>query len=124
MTEIPPVQLSRLMASTEEDIILYAQKIKTNLINCGLKEMGTCIESCNIPSNNELETASYFTPVDWDAKTCFKKFQNQTDDSYKEQKLAIETCVDAIDTYRNTLQQSFIKHVGILGFPGGGKHGT
>ena len=121
VTEIPPVQLSRLMASTEEDIVLYAQKIKTNLINCGLKEMGTCIESCNIPSNNELETASYFTPVDWDAKTCFKKFQNQTDDSYEEQKLAIETCVDAIDAYRNTLQDSFIKHVGILGFPGGGK---
>ena len=35
--------------------------------------------------------------------------------------MAIETCIDAIDSYRNTLCKSFVKHVGILGFPGGGK---
>ena len=43
ITEIPPVQLSKLMASIDKDIIFYAQKIKTNLINYGLKEMGTSI---------------------------------------------------------------------------------
>ena len=50
-----------------------------------------------------------------------KKSENRTDDSYEEQKLAIETTIDAIDLYRNTLHQSFVKHIGILGFPGGGK---
>ena len=50
-----------------------------------------------------------------------KKSENRTDDSYEEQKLAIETTIDAIDLYRNTLNQSYVKHIGILGFPGGGK---
>lgn len=121
VTEIPPVQLSKLMASTDGQIIRYAQKIKTNLINCGLKEMGTSIETCGIPSKEELENATFSTPLNWDAIASFRKYQNQTDESYQEQKLAIETSIDAIDSYRNTLCKSFVKHVGILGFPGGGK---
>ena len=109
------------MASTNEDIIMYAQNIKTNLINCGLKEMRTSIETCNVPSKEELENATIVTPLNWDAITSFKRYQNQIDDSYEEQKLAIKICINAIDSHRNALHQSFIKHVGILGFPGGGK---
>ena len=63
VTKISPVPLSKLMSSIDEDIILYRQKIKTNLINCGLKEMGTSVELCAILSKDELKNASFFEPI-------------------------------------------------------------
>ena len=39
-----------------------------------------------------------------------------------EQKLAIKTCVEAINSYRDLSSQGvYIKNVGIRGFPGSGK---
>ena len=46
----------------------------------------------------------------------------QVEDSFQEQKLAITTCIDAIDQYRDLLSSgTYTKNVGIRGFPGGGK---
>ena len=45
----------------------------------------------------------------------------QNEDSFKEQKLAITTCVNAIDQYIDPSHDDYVKNVGIRGFPGAGK---
>ena len=49
----------------------------------------------------------------------FRKKFNQSDESFLEQKFAIETCTHAIDSYRDLSNQSiYVKNIGISG---GGK---
>ena len=58
-----------------------------------------------------------------DAVESFTRVANiQLDGSYKEQKLAIQTCIKAIDDYRNVNRKgTFVKHVSIRGIPGAGR---
>ena len=50
VSEMPPVQLSSLMASTEKEIMEHATMIKSNAINAVLKEVTHASNYLNIPS--------------------------------------------------------------------------
>ena len=66
--------------------------------------------------------ATVSDPLDWDVITLHSKFASQSEESYEEQHLAIQTSIGAIDSHRLTLfQDAYTKNVGIRGFPGGGK---
>ena len=119
---MPPVQLCTLMASQEEEVLAFHHDVKRNVIDACLKEVDFAVVDCNIPSKEELMAATISEPIEWDAIESHTKFVNQSEESYQEQSLAITTCIDAIDCYRDTLSQgSYTKNVGIRGFPGGGK---
>ena len=78
-----------------------------------------------VPTKEELIGASPTYPLEWDLVASFSKSPMQSVASFEEQKIAIETCVDAIDSYRNLMDQnSYTKNVGIRGSPGGGKLGV
>ena len=50
--------------------------------------------------------------------------ESQPIDSYNEQKLAIQTCINAMDRYSDVLNSNFVKCITILGFAGCGKSWT
>ena len=122
VSEMPPVQLSKLLASMEEDIVHHRSKMKSQLIDAAIEEVGDGMALCNVPSKQQFEISSSQNQLQWDAVECLNKNPNQSEESFLEQKLAIKTCVDAIDSYRDLSSQGvYIKNVGIRGFPGSGK---
>ena len=61
----------------------------------------------------------------WDPIVLFQKSPSQSEESFQEQKLAIEVTCSAITKYTNvSVAVSQTKNVGIRGFPGGGKLGV
>ena len=120
ITDMPSVQLSSLLADMEISIVAYRQTIMADVVGAALLELDGAIETCNIPSKEALlETGD---TVEWDPVSSFSKNDRQSDDSFEEQKLAILTCVNAIDSHCNILNQNvYTKNVAIRGFPGGGK---
>ena len=122
VTEMPPVQLLSLLASNEEELVNYRATIKSNMINAAFKEIGVdSMILCEVPTKEELIAASPTSPLEWNHVTSFSKSLLQSVTSFEEQKLAIETCVDTIDSYRDLIDQnSYTKNVGIRGSPGGG----
>ena len=110
------------MASREEDVLASHQEIRCNVIDADIKELEFAVVDCNIPSKEELMAATINEPLEWDAIESYSKFANQSEESFKEQKLAITTCIDAMDDYRDSLcQGTCTKNVGIRGLPGGEK---
>ena len=78
-----------------------------------------------MPSKDVLCNATINEPCQWDPVESFLKSDVQNEESYQEQKLAIITCVNAIDTYKNIANQhTYTKNVGICGVPGAGKTRT
>ena len=123
ITEMPPVLLSTLLSQQQADMIEHKRTIKLNLIDAAFNEIGEDgLERCMVPSKEDLIGATLSNNLNWDPVISFKKSVNQSEDSFMEQKLAIETCTNAIDNYRNVISQgTYTKNVGIRGIPGGGK---
>ena len=110
------------MASAEEDIVLHKKNAKSNVIDAAIEELGVGVDLRNVPSKDNLETASIKRPSNWDAIASLEKKLNQSNESFLEQKLAIETCVYAIDSCRDLSNQgAHIKNIGICRLSGGGK---
>ena len=123
LTEMPPVQLSTLLASQEENIVNHRLRLKTGLIEAAFEELGEeSIRRCRIPSKENLLNATAQNPLGWDPVESFHQNALQSQDSFNEQKFAIQTVVETINSYRDfTHQTTYTKNVGIRGIPGGGK---
>ena len=118
---MPPVQLSRLFTSNDENTTNYRRQIKSNLINAAFEEIGSqSIELLQIPSKEDLNNASHTNPLDWDPIATFSQSPTQSVESFYEQKLVLKSCVETIDSYQN-LHSKYTKNIGIRGSPGGGK---
>ena len=120
---MPPVQLSTLLASQEENIVNHRLRLKTDLIEAAFEEQGEeSIRYCRIPSKENLLNATAQNPLGWDPVESFHQNALQSQDSFNEQKFAIQTVVETINSYRDfTHQTTYTKNVGIRGSPGGGK---
>ena len=60
--------------------------------------------------------------VEWDPVCTFQQSRQQSNESFEEQRLAIEIACSSIDKYHDVLMSpSITKNVRIRGFPGGGK---
>ena len=80
---MPPVQLSTLIASKEEEVVAFQEEIKSNVVDAGLKEVEFAVNVCNIPTKEELMGATISDPLDWDAITLHSKFVNQSEEFLK-----------------------------------------
>ena len=122
INDMPAVQLTSLFGSADEEIKSHSRNLRTTFINAIHLELENVDEACNVPSKDDLLEATKERPLDWNASASFSKNANQSDESFEEQQLAIETCCNAIDKYCSIDNQlTFTKHVGIRGFPGSGK---
>jgi hypothetical protein len=65
--DLPAVQQSSLFNEIEEMNKIFMEKIKSNVIDASLKELGAnTIEKCNIPQKEDLMSASKGNPLSWD----------------------------------------------------------
>lgn len=123
ISDMPPVQLSSLFGSSEKDINIYIKSLKGTFIDAIHEEISpTTIESCNVPPKDTILSATKSLPMNWNAVDSFTKNHIQSDESYDEQRIAIDLVCSQIDKYINPSDQTiFTKNVGIRGFPGSGK---
>ena len=120
VTEMPSVQLTSLMASTENDAKQSVISQKENIVDAILQELGENFRS-RIPLRAEIMCSTKEAPCSWDPIQCFYKSPSQSDESFEEQKLAITVTVNSIQKYCDLGDISYTKNVAIRGFPGGGK---
>ena len=122
MTQMPTVQLSALLLVKETAFENFKTQLKTDITQAALREMGEAtIDCCNIPSLDDLVNASIDSPSNWDAIENFRKSENQSEESFEEQRFAVQICVQSIDSYLNVMTNKCVKNVIIAGFPGGRK---
>ena len=76
VTEMPPVQLSKLLSSMEEGIIEHRVKIKSKLIDAAIEEIGDGMALCNVPSKDQIEISSSQNQLQWDAVETLTKNPN------------------------------------------------
>ena len=96
--------------------------LKETLINAALTEIGDRAIPNGVPSKQALQSCSNTNPLHWDAVGSHSKSNNQSNESYEEQKLAIQSSIDSIDSYRHFhTRSSYMKNKCIRGSPGGGK---
>ena len=124
ITSMPSVQQSSLYASIEEDKVAYIKEIKNKMISSALMEMGDARIRCSIPSKDNLLNATKENPANWDAISTFEKSPNQSNSSFNEQKLVVETVVSALNNYSNIFHTNFVKSCTIIGSAGWGKSFT
>ena len=85
-------------------------------------ELENMIIPCNIPSKDDLLDSSFELRLDQDPVENFEKSEIQSEESYIEQKFAIEKYKNAIVAYSNTISQlALTKSIVIRGHPGVGK---
>eukprot|EP00957_Ditylum_brightwellii_P156117 11883332-Ditylum_brightwellii.AAC.1 len=65
--DMPPVQLSTLLASREEEVVNLQFKLKSNIVNAVLDEVGGELQMSNIPQKEDLMNASFSSPICWNA---------------------------------------------------------
>ena len=100
ITDMPSVHQTTLSAEVEDASRKYIDDIKSNTIDAAMKELGEeAIINCHIPSKADLMNASKEFPIVWNAVTSYNQGSTQPISSYQEQKLAIELCTSAIDSY-------------------------
>jgi predicted GIY-YIG superfamily endonuclease len=122
VTDMPPVQFSLLSQSMQEEMVQNRKCITGKIIDAVFLELDHLVESCNIPCKEELMNATLQNRLDWDPVECFVQGNEQSDGSYIEQKLAISTCKNTIDSYVNIMDQTTMtKSVTVRGHPGAGK---
>lgn len=121
VTDMPSVQMTSLLNSKLEELIEQRDKRKRCLVYAAFKELGAEVTQ-QMPTQEELLNATKENPVVWDPIAAFKKSPNQSEESYAEQKLAIEVAVASIKKAQSLADSHRItKNIGIRGFPGGGK---
>ena len=122
LTEMPPVIYSTLIRSIEEEIVQERRKHLERVIDAVMIEMEGLVQLYNLPSKNDLMNATLDNVLPWNPLQSFQRGPQQTEESYKEQKLVISTCMKAIDSYKNIQNQlSMVKSICIRGHPGAGK---
>lgn len=122
VSEMPSVLVSALLSEHGEEVDRYVKKIREDMVDAAIRELGQAVIDCNIPSRESLVNASLENPVEWDAVANFKKSPNQSDESYIEQLRAVRICAKQIDSHCNWNESgTYTKNVILSGFPGAGK---
>ena len=122
ISDMPPVQYSILLRSMKEDMVKQRRKCLEEVINAVYLELGNLTTQCNVPSKEQLLNATIANRLHWDPVASFVQGEMQNEDSYNEQKFAIQKCKDTIDKYLGVENQLVMtKCVGIRGHPGAGK---
>ena len=124
VTDLPAVQQSALFNKIDESNQEFMKKAKSTVIDAALKELGEeTIEKCCIPTKEDLMSCSKERPLSWDPISNFSQNDNQPDQSFQEQKLAVQLMKDAADEYLSC-DNRFVKCTGIRGAAGSGKTWT
>ena len=87
------------------------------MITAAHKELHSVIDIYSIPSFEELEYVNIHSLLQWMDIQNFTQVHPQTDESYTEKRLAVQSCIYAIDQYISG-PAIFVKNRIIVGSPG------
>ena len=87
ITQMPAVQLSSLLGNSTNELKNFVQGLKSTFVDAINMELKDCIDSCNSPSKEDVMNATKSNPMDWDAYTSLRKNNNQSEESFNEQRL-------------------------------------
>ena len=122
ITDLPPAHQTALNNSMEDEVVIMWNGIIESFVRASFEEIGPSADIFSLPSIDEMIGCTRMDPLIWDPISNFKKSIRQNDESFQDQKVAITSCVSAIDQYMDhTGQRCFIKSRVIAGFPGSGK---
>ena len=121
--DIPPLLQADLYVEKSEQVNKLFDDFKKGIISAAFGEMRDTKDLHNIPSEEELmNVTSRENALDWDALENFRQSQYQSDESYNEQRKALQIALESIDNYMNQdMYQYFTKSCVIAGAPGSGK---
>ena len=93
------------------------------MLDSAYDEIQNSLELHQIPSKETLLTIKDRNQaLNWNALETFSKSNNQSDDSFIEQRQALANLIDSINGYCDPCRQHlFTKARTIIGFPGSGK---
>ena len=91
------MQLSSLLGNSTNKLKNFVQGLKSTFVDAINMELKDCIDSCNLPSKEDVMNATKSNPLDWDVYTSLRKNNNQSDESFNEQRLGICVATKAID---------------------------
>ena len=121
MNELPPFTMTGLrLKQTESNNRFWTSNKEAQLqsIYTVLRHMD------NIPSKDEIMSVNRETPMVWNPVRNLSQFINQSEESFLEQKEAIQWIVKQINKYRNTNGQESMtctNNIIVYGAPGSGK---
>ena len=122
VTEMPPVQLTAMLAIKEEAEMKFITDMKLKVATAVKKEVGTLSCQGNTPSLEDIIACNKDDPFQWDPIASHTQHTSQSVESFTEQKIAITVTINAIDRYASLSSNNLsVKNIGIRGFPGGGK---
>ena len=122
--DLPAVQQTALFNELDERNRAFLEEVKSNVIDAALNELGQqTIENCKIPTKEDLMSCSKEYPLSWDPIENFTQNEGQPDESFREQKLALQLMKEAADEYLS-FGNTFVKCTGIRGAAGSGKTWT
>ena len=121
MTEMPAVQLSALLLERDDVFELFKNGLISDVIRAAMREIGDANKRCNVPSFEDLSSATLDNPLHWDPVPNFRRSPGQSTSSFEEQKYAVKTCVESIQKYLSVMNVEHVKNIIVTGFPGSGK---
>ena len=99
ITKMPAVQLSSFLGNSTNELKSFIQGLKSTFVDANNMELKYCIDSCNLPSKEDVMNATKSNPLDWDACTSLRKNINQSEESFNEQRLGICVAIEFIEKY-------------------------
>ena len=121
LNELPPY----IIASVYDKKIEENKQFQSSLVNSQLDSIFSSIPVSNgIPAKDDIINIKRDTPIKWDPLTIFAQYQNQSLQSFNEQKKAIKLNVQHINKYATTIghvSRTYTKNIIIYESPGSGK---
>jgi hypothetical protein len=120
MTDLPPSILTELLNEKEKDMKNVWEEAKSLQVDAMMANLQG-VEG--LPTKKEILEASKFKPYEhWDPLTNIKKFSEQSEESFKEQKLALTMGVNAVNNYCQQFgPTTYTRGLLVNGAPGAGK---
>ena len=123
ISDMPPMLQTDLDEEKEDIIQSILSSFKKNMLDSAYDEMQNSLELHQIPPKETLLAINDRSQaLNWNALETFSKSNNQSDDSFIEQRQALANLIDSINDYCDPCRQHlFTKARTIIGFPGSGK---
>ena len=121
MNELPPFTMTTLRTVRTEENDLFWRKMKNSQLNSVYASLE---HTPGVPSRQSVSEVDRENPMVWNPTNTIPQYERQSEESYEEQKEAINLCVNQINKYRNANeggQTTYTKNPVVYGAPGTGK---
>ena len=121
INELPPYTMNRLRVEKSNQNDMFWRKIKESQLTSVMSAMSNME---NFPTVEQVMNADQDRPLNWNPLDHFQRSANQLEESFLEQKSALQHIISKIDQFRNTtgiIANNYTKNQIIYGAPGTGK---